>query len=317
MRQSWCSAFPQSPVHVQSYWSKHRRARTRRGLHSDCDLKAWGVKVACSGKTQYFEAPGWNIVEDTNGAASVISRRFGEGQVILLADSRMLNNGSLLRNRRTRLIAYLLEQNRTVIFDEEHLGVTDSGSVGLLVRRYRLYGLVAAALLVFALFIWRNSSTFLPREERRTEEIIGRDTSAGMANLLRRTIPEPELISAAISEWAKAPGNHDRKEELTRIALSHKTPVDAYRAISRALSPKKDPLTEDLDTLKRQLEAVRAEIGKVMIGQEATIDHALVAILAGQHALLKDRPVSARPCWCGRSQEYSGAGSPAFSSLRI
>src|SRR4051794_1652340 len=73
------------------------------GLAGNCvrfDLKAWGVNIRCSEKRPYFEAPGWNVVEaDTNGAASVISRRFGQGEVILLADSRMLNNGSLLRNR--------------------------------------------------------------------------------------------------------------------------------------------------------------------------------------------------------------------------
>jgi hypothetical protein len=213
------------------------------GLAGDCtrfDLKAWGVRVACMGKTASFEAPGWNVVEaDTNGAARVISRRFGEAEVILLADSRMLNNGSLLRNRRTELIAFLLEQNPTIIFDEEHLGVTDAGSVGLLIRRYRLYGVVAALLLVFALFVWKNSSVFLPCEEPRTDEITGRDAGAGMANLLRRTIPPAELIPVAIAEWAKATGNQQGAAELSRVALPHKNPVDAYRAISRALSQRR------------------------------------------------------------------------------
>jgi MoxR-like ATPase len=49
-------------------------------------------------------------------------------------------------------------------------------------------------------------------------------------------------------------------------------------------------LTANLDIVKTQLEAVRTEVGKVMIGQEETIDYALVAILAGQHALLEGPP---------------------------
>jgi MoxR-like ATPase len=41
-----------------------------------------------------------------------------------------------------------------------------------------------------------------------------------------------------------------------------------------------------LDTLRR----VRAEIGKVIIGQQAVIDHALICILANQHALIEGVP---------------------------
>lgn len=49
-------------------------------------------------------------------------------------------------------------------------------------------------------------------------------------------------------------------------------------------------MTEPLDLLKTRIERIRAEIGRVIIGQQQTIDSALVAILAGQHALLEGPP---------------------------
>lgn len=47
---------------------------------------------------------------------------------------------------------------------------------------------------------------------------------------------------------------------------------------------------DTLELLRSRLERIRAEIGKVIIGQEQTIDAALVATLAGQHALLEGPP---------------------------
>jgi len=46
----------------------------------------------------------------------------------------------------------------------------------------------------------------------------------------------------------------------------------------------------NLDTLLTVLDALRAEIRKVIIGQEAMIDHALIAILANQHVLIEGVP---------------------------
>jgi MoxR-like ATPase len=45
-----------------------------------------------------------------------------------------------------------------------------------------------------------------------------------------------------------------------------------------------------LEQLQQALAAVRAEIHQVVIGQERAVDHALIAILCGQHALLEGVP---------------------------
>jgi MoxR-like ATPase len=45
-----------------------------------------------------------------------------------------------------------------------------------------------------------------------------------------------------------------------------------------------------LDDLKHTLAAARAEIGKVIIGQQSVIDHALIAIFTGNHVLFEGVP---------------------------
>jgi hypothetical protein len=129
----------------------------------------------------------------------------------------------------------LVERRPTVMFDEQHLGVADSTSVGKLLRHYRLHGVLLAGLLLFGVFVWRNTSSFLPRVEASADEIFGRDATAGLANLLRRTAPRGELLSIAVGEWAKAERNPDRQEEIRRIAASHTDPVEGYNAVAAAL----------------------------------------------------------------------------------
>ncbi|MEZ0385926.1 MAG: AAA family ATPase [Verrucomicrobium sp.] len=49
-------------------------------------------------------------------------------------------------------------------------------------------------------------------------------------------------------------------------------------------------MTETLETVKAALSDARAEIAKVIIGQQNVIDHALIAIFTGQHVLVEGVP---------------------------
>ena len=49
-------------------------------------------------------------------------------------------------------------------------------------------------------------------------------------------------------------------------------------------------MNERLEILKQRLDTIRAEIRKVIIGQDDAVDQALIATLAGQHALLEGPP---------------------------
>lgn len=50
-----------------------------------------------------------------------------------------------------------------------------------------------------------------------------------------------------------------------------------------------------------QLEQVRREIGKIIVGQNEVVDGVLICMLAGGHVLLEGVPAWAKPPYCGRS----------------
>lgn len=49
-------------------------------------------------------------------------------------------------------------------------------------------------------------------------------------------------------------------------------------------------MTEQLERFKQDLDSVRTEVRKVILGQDRAIDHALIVILARQHALIEGVP---------------------------
>jgi MoxR-like ATPase len=52
----------------------------------------------------------------------------------------------------------------------------------------------------------------------------------------------------------------------------------------------------DVAALLGKLDGLREEIGKVIVGQRATVDELLTAFLAGGHACSRACPASPRPC---------------------
>jgi MoxR-like ATPase len=45
---------------------------------------------------------------------------------------------------------------------------------------------------------------------------------------------------------------------------------------------------------------LRAEIGKVIVGQDAIVEGTLIAIFGGGHVLLEGVPGLGKTCWCAR-----------------
>src|SRR6185503_8188212 len=88
-------------------------------------------------------------------------------------------------------------------FDEYHLGVAETGTLAALARKYGLQGLVAAVLLLAALFIWQSSASFLPPREVEEEEVLGKSAVSGFVNLLRRGVPTADLPTLCVKEWRR------------------------------------------------------------------------------------------------------------------
>ncbi len=78
----------------------------------------------------------------TQPAADAIEKSFGNGTVVLLAETYPLSNEGLRDERDAEMIAKLAGPAQRITFDENHFGVTETGSIAKLMRRYRLQGAV-------------------------------------------------------------------------------------------------------------------------------------------------------------------------------
>lgn len=197
----------------------------------------------------YFKnlGPHWRTLYTSNGKPVIVERKFGDGSIVLAADSYFLSNEALRRERRTRLLAWLIGPPRTIIFDEQHLGVSENGNLATLTRKYRLQGLLAGLCAVAALFVWKHAVPLLPkRRDPRDDdaEVRGKDAESGFINLLRRSIPRSQIVKICVDEWEKSCGHRAREAELTHVravARAHdskraRDSVAAYRTIAAGLA---------------------------------------------------------------------------------
>lgn len=192
--------------------------------------------------------PEWRVIRQQDGHPVLMERPWGKGTLVLLTESYLLSNEALRTSRDTALLVSLVGTSRHVVFDEVHLGVAESGSVMELARRHRLHWVIWALLLLTALFFWQNMTSFLPPLQPQEEVAVlvrGRDFSAGLVNLLRRSIPAGRLIQACAAEWRHtlpldrrvSPAKRVRVEEiLASTPEQNPEPVRVYQAIARALA---------------------------------------------------------------------------------
>jgi len=167
---------------------------------------------------------------------------FGSGSVVLVANGYPFSNEALAHERDAGFLVRMLTAHPLVIFDEEHLGLTESGSVGALVRKYRLEGAAAMLAVLLSLFIWKNSTSFLPpRAESSGPGVETKDAGAGLTNLLRRNIPASKLLATCWDEWERSHYGGRRysrtKIEVARAVTSgDRDAVEAIREVARILA---------------------------------------------------------------------------------
>lgn len=195
--------------------------------------------------------PPWRVLYRAAEEPVLIERRWGDGTIVLASDSFFLSNEALLHERNPALLAWLIGPSRTVIFDEEHLGVAEATGLLSLARKYRLQGALAALALVGILWVWRQSVRFVPAYSsgRRSEEYVaGLDSHAGFVSLLRRSVPPARVIDVCLEEWRKT-FSHDRQAlaaveqtlaESPAANAKKRDPVALYRTVAHALKSRKN-----------------------------------------------------------------------------
>lgn len=184
---------------------------------------------------------GWRSVYVVDNRALILERTIGSGSLVVVSDSSIFSNEALKLDRQTELLTWLLGSNRTVIFDETHLGVTEQGGIMTLARRFGLTPLLGVGLLLAGLYIWRQSLALLPRlRPERDDRTVGveHDSFNGLVNLLRRSIPADRLLATCCQEWRKSFSHelqHDSalRDELRDALQAGDDPLGRYRRIAR------------------------------------------------------------------------------------
>ncbi len=207
----------------------------------------------------YFKEPtnSWKTIYARDTNAVVLERKFGKGSVVLSSDSYLFSNEAMRKTREPELLAWFVGANQNVIFDETHLGVRADPGIAALARKYRLHGLVAGLFLLAGLFVWKNSTSFVPPGdddilEGRDAVVSGKESAAGFVNLLRRSIAPSEILSTCFDEWKKSRAHPRQKanqmaavESLVRAENSksprERNPVLVYRNISTVLTEHRSP----------------------------------------------------------------------------
>lgn len=190
----------------------------------------------------YFgPSEGWRVVEQAGDRPLAIEREFGKGTVVLMAESGWFTNATAVAVERLPEVVKAVGPYRRIIFDEQHLGLAESGSVVGMARQFRLMGLAAGLALCALLFIWRNASAFPPPPAgRAVERYSGRTSQAGLLTLLKRHIPAADLPAVCWQEWLSANGGRATPQMKASAAAILKSaaarPVDAMREIQALLA---------------------------------------------------------------------------------
>jgi hypothetical protein len=195
----------------------------------------------------------WRVIYDRNDLPVIIERRFGMGSIVLCADSYLFSNEALREERHPKLLSWLIGKNSGVIFDEAHLGIQERQGIVSLARKYRLHWPFFVLILLAGLFVWKNSTCFVPPRDDgpstgEDDFVFDKDYNEGMISLLRRNISSRRILGVYFREWEKAlvPGKMTVTGQLDKIkAMLEKEdpwsskqgdPVKVYQTIYRILS---------------------------------------------------------------------------------
>lgn len=196
----------------------------------------WGAHFSFGPEAMPWRAgPEWKKI-DADGLT--IQRSMGAGSVVLAVYSYPISNQGLRDDRDAAYISKLIGPATRVLFDEDHLGIVETGSVTKLMRKYHLEGALAVLALVAGLFLWRSGSSLLPsRAPRADQAVTGRDSLDGMAALLRRGIAEKDLVRVCYEEWKRTSLNDHKLQDIASddALFDHKNAADAYKALMEKL----------------------------------------------------------------------------------
>jgi hypothetical protein len=150
---------------------------------------------------------GWVAEGTVDGKPVIASRRFGQGELIVVADSGFASNEGVWRDRRTEFLLSLIGDAPLVVFDERLLGTVEDPGLMTLVRRLGLHGLILGGAFLLVLLVWQGLCPLVPPDparDRGTDKngtTLGRDSVDGLVSLLQRGLAPARLLHDGIARW--------------------------------------------------------------------------------------------------------------------
>jgi hypothetical protein len=198
-----------------------------------------------------FATNDWETVYELNKRPVVVQKKFGLGRIVVIADSYPFSNEALRAARTPEFLLWALG-NGAVVFDETHLGIQGGSGVAVLMREFRLHGLVAGCLVLAILWIWRNSTPLVPPPPLAAEgeqAMEGKTAREAVVHLLRRNLSGGDALRVGLEEWAKTSPPHyywetvrlKEAQEIAKHAINVRQPnalAAAHRQLSELLFPK-------------------------------------------------------------------------------
>ena len=245
LRERWGVEFAFVPLEQRADGSFQSVAATNAALNRTASSLSWH-----SGMVFTNLNPAWRVIYTRDLHPILVERAFGSGTVVFATDSYFLSNQAMREERHADLLAWLVGASQHVVFDEAHLGVQEDPGVATLLRKYQLHGVCAALVVLAALFIWKNSLSFVPPypDEPADGHVLGKESAAGFVNLLRRNLASGDVLNACYAEWKKSFACGARvsaaKQERIQAVLDaenalpprERNPLRAYQTISAILS---------------------------------------------------------------------------------
>lgn len=198
----------------------------------------------------FFEPddPAWETVFSFENKPVVVRRTWGEGDLVMIADSYLFSNEALRNHRAPEFLAWVIRDG-PVVFDEYHHGLSRQPGISALMRKYRLHGVVLSLAVVVALLIWQRAVVFAPRpanDDEALEAASGADAAGGWVSLMRRHIAPGKLLAVCLEAWETSTAADRFPKEQARqirdmISRQGENPVAVYQSICELLKRGKTP----------------------------------------------------------------------------
>ena len=196
--------------------------------------REWDVRLGEDARGLYFKkADGWDVTESAGAGVrpTAIERAFGKGRIEIVAQGELFDNESTAAMGRLDAVTRALGDHARIVFDEQHFGITQSGSIAGLARRFRLMGLALGLIGCALLWIWRNATSFPPAGRgAAADRMAGRTAASGLVTLLRKHVAEADVAGLCWREWVSA-NRKNAPAGATKVLASAAGPVEKMREL--------------------------------------------------------------------------------------